>query len=75
MDKKDLDDLAYTTYVRAFARVASGATGGFTASELAVSTEPRVTLALALGILDAKLASPTVAKRADVIARLDDSLK
>jgi hypothetical protein len=75
MEKKDLDDLAYTTYLRAFARIASGATGGFSASDLTVSGEAKVTLALVLGMLDAKASPPTLGKRADVIARLEDNMK
>ena len=75
MDAQDLDDLAYTTYLRAFARMASGASGGFSASDVTVSTEPKIMLALVIGMLDAKLSPPTLAKRADVIARLEENLK
>ncbi len=75
MNDVELNDLAYTSYLRAFARIASGATGGFSASDLVVGGDPRVILALVLGTLDAKASPPALAKRADVIARLDDNLK
>lgn len=75
MEKKDLDDLAYTSYLRAFARIASGATGGFSAADLTVTGEAKVTLALVLGILDGKATPPTLAKRAEFLARLEDNLR
>ena len=75
MTQNEADDLVYSTYLRAFARIASGVTGGFTPSDLSVSGDSKVTLALVLGILDAKSTPPALAKRADLLARILDNVK
>jgi len=75
MNHDEADELAYSTYLRAFARIVSGATGGIGPSDLGAAGDSRVTLALVLGVVDAKTTPPTVAKRAELLLRLKDHTK